>query len=147
MAAHQGLDVIQAQGAGIEINASLIETVQDVLDFSQAWSKFIVQLALVLCDYGFHGSGGPFVFFQGIGLRAANDHVRQPLMKMTSFSPRRYRLADGEYGLVPGHPLVYVDRLLSFRKFQFDPGGLVIDFHGTSQTHMLAGVLGGQLGL
>jgi hypothetical protein len=38
------------------------------------------------------------------------------------------------------------DGPLSFLNFQFDPGGLVIDFPVTGQTRMLAGILGGQLG-
>lgn len=39
-----------------------------------------------------------------------------------------------------------IDWLFSFLKFQFDPGGFVIDFAVTSQTQLLAGTLGGQLG-
>ena len=39
-----------------------------------------------------------------------------------------------------------MDRLFSFLNFQFDPGGFVIDFPVTSQAHVLAGILGGQLG-
>ena len=37
-------------------------------------------------------------------------------------------------------------RAFSILNFQFDPGGLIIDFPETSQTHMLAGILGSQLG-
>jgi hypothetical protein len=33
-----------------------------------------------------------------------------------------------------------------FLRFQLSPAGLVIDFSETSQTHMLTGLLGGQLG-
>jgi hypothetical protein len=35
----------------------------------------------------------------------------------------------------------------SFLEFHFDPGGLVIDIPVTGQAHVLAGRLGGQLGL
>ena len=37
-------------------------------------------------------------------------------------------------------------RALSILNFQFDPGGLTMDFPVTSQTQMLAGILGSQLG-
>ena len=61
------------------------------------------------------------------------------------FAVQAMGLLIGEHGLVHGL-LMTADKLLSFLKFQFDPGGLVIDFPVTSQTHMLAGILSGQLG-
>ena len=39
-----------------------------------------------------------------------------------------------------------IDSLLSFLNFNFDPGGLVIDFSVTRQTHMLADILSSELG-
>jgi hypothetical protein len=68
VAAHQVLDVGQAHRAVEEVEASLFETVQDVLDFGQAWRKLTVQFALVRCDDGFQGGGGLLVFIQGFGL-------------------------------------------------------------------------------
>jgi hypothetical protein len=62
------------------------------------------------------------------------------------FAAQEMSLLIGEYGLAHGLILMIADRLLSFLRFQFDPDGLVIDFLVTRKTHMLAGILSGQLG-
>jgi hypothetical protein len=62
------------------------------------------------------------------------------------FTALEMNLLIGEYRLMHGLLLMNAERLLSFLKFQFDPGGLVIDFPVASEAHMLAGILGSQLG-
>ena len=56
VAAHQVVDVGQAQGAVEEIQPAHFEAVQDVVHLGQARRQFALQVVLVGADGGFQGS-------------------------------------------------------------------------------------------
>ena len=58
VAAHQLLDIGQAQGGVEEVETALLEAVQDVFDFGQARREFALQFLLVGADHRFQGGDG-----------------------------------------------------------------------------------------
>ncbi len=62
------------------------------------------------------------------------------------FAAVEMALLIGDSGQVHGGPSCKCRQLLSFLKSEVDPGGIVVDFPETRQTHMLAGILAGELG-
>jgi hypothetical protein len=63
------------------------------------------------------------------------------------FSRTGKKPADRRITLTHGLLRIPPDRLFSLLEFQFDPGGLAINFLVAGQPELLAGVQGGQFGL
>lgn len=81
--------------------------------------------------------------------RVAGGHFADFLVAVVALQnsvAQKVGLLIGKHGSVHGLVLINANRLISLQNFQFGPDGLVIAFLVTSQAHMLAVILGGQLG-